>query len=186
MTTLANKLSILRILLIPVFIGSVLYYTPEKDFLRLIALGVFILAIITDALDGYIARIRGERGQLGAFLDPLADKLLLITVYICLAATKTLPMQFRLAPWVVIVVLSRDAIIVLGSVLIYMATTQLKIAPTILGKLTTFLQMAAIVALLLQLKLTPLIMCFMVFFTVLSGLDYIRLGTRQFNGVTVK
>lgn len=186
MTTLANKLSILRILLIPVFVSSVLYYTPEKDFLRIFALAVFILAIITDALDGYIARIRGERCQLGAFLDPCADKLLLITVYICLAVTKTLPMQFRLDPWVVIVVLSRDAIIVLGAVLIYMATTKLKIAPTRLGKFTTFLQMATVVAVLLQLKLTPWIMYIMVFFTILSGLDYIRLGTRQFNGVTVK
>lgn len=186
MTTLANKLSILRILLIPVFIGSVLYYTPEKDFLRILALGVFILAVITDALDGYIARVKGEREQLGAFLDPFADKLLLITVYICLAATKTLPMQFRLAPWVVIVVLSRDAIIVLGSTLIYITTNKLKIAPTGLGKLTTFLQMATVVALLLQLKITPWIIYTMVFFTVLSGLDYIRLGTRQFNGGVVK
>ncbi|MBN2097368.1 MAG: CDP-alcohol phosphatidyltransferase family protein [Candidatus Omnitrophica bacterium] len=181
MLNLANKLSILRILLIPVFVATIMYYTPQNDFLRLWAVGVFLLAIFSDALDGYIARVKGERTPLGTFLDPLADKLLLITVFICLSAVKTLPPEFKLAPWVVIIVISRDAIIVLGSTIIHMVNGKLKISPTILGKLTTFLQMMTVLTLLLQFKFFPVIMYVMVFFTVLSGLDYIRIGSRSFN-----
>ena len=186
MLKLANKLSIFRILLVPLFIATIMYYTPEKDFLRLLAIGIFLLAIFSDALDGYIARVKGERSRLGTFIDPLADKLLLISVYICLSTVKSLPAQFKLAPWVVITVISRDAIIVLGLAIIYMANGKLNISPTILGKITTFLQMMTVLALLLKLKIFfPLIyasiMYMMIFFTVLSGLDYIRIGSKSFN-----
>ena len=184
MFTLANKLSIFRILLIPLFIATIMYYTPEKDFLRLWAVGIFVLAIFSDALDGYFARVKGERSKLGTFLDPLADKLLLITVFICLSIVKTLPPEFKLAPWVVIIVISRDAIIVIGTTIIYMINQRLIISPTILGKITTVLQMATVLTLLLQLAIFPLVMYAMIFFTVLSGLDYIRIGSRQFNEVS--
>lgn len=181
MLNLANKLSIFRILLIPLFVATIMYYTPEKDFLRLVAIVIFFLAIVSDALDGYIARVRGQRTKLGTFLDPLADKLLLITVFICLSIVKTLPEQFKLAPWVVITVISRDVIIVLGTVIIYMVEGKLNIAPTIFGKITTFLQMTTVITLLLQLKVFYPIMYSMIFFTVLSGLDYIRIGGRLLN-----
>jgi len=111
----------------------------------------------------------------------LADKLLLITAYLCLSFVKTLPAQFKFAPWIVIIVISRDAIIVLGSAIIYMVEGKLNISPTILGKITTFLQMVTVLALLSQLKGFSYIMYTMVFFTVLSGLDYIRIGSRLFN-----
>jgi len=178
---LANKLSIFRILLIPLFLASVMYYTPDKDFLRLLAIGIFSLAILSDVLDGYIARTKGQRSKAGAFLDPLADKLLLITAYLCLSFVKTLPAQFKFAPWIVIIVISRDAIIVLGSAIIYMVEGKLNISPTILGKITTFLQMITVLALLSQFRGFSYIMYTMVFFTVLSGLDYIRIGSRLFN-----
>lgn len=181
MLTLANKLSIFRILLIPPFIATIMYYTPERDFLRLLAVWIFILAIFSDALDGYIARAKGERSKLGIFLDPLADKLLLITVFICLSIVKTLPPEFKLAPWVVIIVISRDVIIVLGSAVSFMINEKIIISPTILGKITTVLQMTTVLALLLQLAIFPLVLYVMVFFTALSGLDYIRIGGRQFN-----
>ena len=182
MLTLANKLSIFRILLAPLMVVTLIYYTPEKDFLRLLAIAIFVIAILNDALDGYIARIKGQRTKLGTFLDPLADKLLLISVYICLASLTNLPPNLRFAPWVVIVVISRDAIIVLGSAIIYMASGHLNIAPTGLGKITTFLQMMTVLTLLLQLKIFTPIMYAMIFFTVLSGLDYIRIGGRLFEG----
>ena len=182
-SNLANKLSIFRILLTPLFIATIMYFTAEKDFLRLVAIGIFALAILSDALDGYIARLKGERTKQGAFLDPLADKLLLISAFICLSVVKSLPAQFKLAPWVVIIVISRDVIIVLGSAIIYMVNGKLNISPTVLGKVTTFLQMITILALLLQLKVLIPIMYLMIFFTVLSGLDYIKIGSKQFNGV---
>ncbi len=180
MLNLANKLSIFRILLIPPFIATIMYYTPEKDFLRLFTIAIFALAIFTDALDGYIARVKGQRTKLGTFLDPLADKLLLITAFICLSIVKTLPPEFKLAPWIVIIVISRDAIIVLGSAIIHIANGELNVSPTTLGKITTFLQMITVLALLLQLPIFPLIMYAMIFFTVLSCLDYIRIGSRLF------
>jgi cardiolipin synthase len=185
MLNLANKLSIFRVLLIPLFVISIMYYTPEKDFLRIIAIFIFILAIFSDALDGYIARVKRQRTRLGRFLDPLADKLLLITAFICLSIVKTLPEQFKLAPWVVIIVISRDAIIVLGLAIIHIANGKLNIVPTMLGKITTALQMIFILALLLQLKTYPLIMYIMIFFTILSGLDYIRIGNRLFNEASI-
>lgn len=178
MLSLANKLSIFRILLIPLFVASIMYYTPEKDFLRVFAIAIFLLAIFSDALDGCIARVKGERTKLGAFLDPLADKLLLITVFVCLSIVKALPPEFKLAPWVVIIVISRDVIIVLGSVIIHMTNGKLIISPTILGKATTSVQMFTVLALLLQLKIFTPLMYTMIFFTVLSGLDYIRIGSR--------
>ena len=181
MLSLANKLSIFRILLVPLFIATIMYFTPEKDFLRLVAVGIFLLAILSDALDGYIARVKGERTKQGVFLDPLADKLLLISAFICLSAVKSLPAQFKLAPWVVIIVISRDVIIVLGAAVIYMINGKLNISPTVLGKITTFLQMITVLALLLQLRVFIPIMYAMIFFTVLSGLDYIRIGSKQFN-----
>ena len=181
MLSLANKFSIFRILLIPLFITFIMYYTPQKDFLRIMAIGIFALAIFSDALDGYFARIKKQKTRLGIFLDPLADKLLLITAFICLSTVETLPAQFRLAPWVVIIVISRDVIIVLGSAIIYMANGRLYISPTLLGKITTSLQMLTVLTLLLQLNIFHLIMYIMIFFTVLSGLDYIRIGCRLFN-----
>lgn len=181
MLSLANKLSIFRILLVPLFIASIMYYTPEKDFLRFLAVGIFLLAILSDALDGYIARVRGEHTKLGTFLDPLADKLLLISAYICLSAVGSLPAQFKLAAWVVIIVISRDVIIVLGSAIIYMINGKLDISPTVLGKIAVFLQMITVLTLLLKLKIFSPVMYGMTFVTVLSGLDYIRIGSRLFS-----
>jgi CDP-diacylglycerol--glycerol-3-phosphate 3-phosphatidyltransferase len=182
MLNLANKLSILRILLIPPFVATIMYYTPEKDFLRLVAIGIFLMAIITDALDGYIARVRFQSTKLGSFLDTVADKLLLITTFICLSIVKTLPPQFKLGAWVVIIVISRDVIIVLGSTIIFMLNDgKLTVAPTALGKITTMLQVVTVLALLLQAGIFPFLLYAMIFFTVLSGLDYIRVGSRLFN-----
>ncbi|MBN3038707.1 MAG: CDP-alcohol phosphatidyltransferase family protein [Candidatus Omnitrophica bacterium] len=181
MFTLANRLSIFRILIIPVFITTILYYTAEKDYLRLLAAGIFLLAALSDGLDGYIARVMGQRTKLGSFLDPLADKLLLAAVYTCLSLVQTLPAQFKFPAWVVIIVISRDVIILLGSAIIYMAHQELYIYPTRLGKTTTFLQMATVVILLLQLPFFATVMYIMVAFTVISGLDYIRRGSKLFN-----
>ncbi|MFC1631980.1 CDP-alcohol phosphatidyltransferase family protein [Candidatus Omnitrophota bacterium] len=176
MLSLANKLSIARVLLVPAFIATIMYYTPARDWLRLLATGIFLLAILSDALDGYMARTKGESSKLGTFLDPLADKLLLISAYICLATVKSWPAHLKLAPWIVIIVISRDVIIVLGSAIVHMVSGKLNFSPTIFGKITTALQMLTILALLLQLKLFYPLAYLMIFFTLLSGLDYIKLG----------
>ena len=177
---LANKLSILRILLIPLFIITLAYYKREYDVLRWAALGIFALAMVSDALDGYIARRWREKTVLGSFLDPLADKLLLTSAFVCLYINSELVV--RLPKWVPIVVISRDAILLLGSAILYLLKNSLEINPTVAGKMTTFFQMSTVVAVLLQFRFSFIIWSVMMVFTIFSGLDYIIKGSRLFNG----
>lgn len=178
---LANRISIFRILLVPFFILSLIYYTPQKDNLRLVALFIFSLAVITDAVDGYVARIFGQKTTLGTFLDPLADKFLLISAFICLTVIDSFPAHLKLPPWVLIIVISRDAIIVLGTVLIYIITQHIEIIPSRLGKIATFCQMITIISLLLQFQYSDIIWSVAMFFTVVSGINYIRRGSKLLN-----
>ncbi len=178
---LANWISIFRIMLIPVFIGTVAYYGPERDYLRFAALLVFLIAVISDAVDGYIARTRRLKTTLGSFLDPLADKLLLTSSFITLTLAANLPLRYRLPLWVPIVIISRDIILVLGSLLIHVITGKLRIRPSWLGKATTFFQMLTIIVLLLQMPFSVLVWTVAVFFTIVSGFDYIIRGSRLLN-----
>ncbi|MFH1202173.1 MAG: CDP-alcohol phosphatidyltransferase family protein [Candidatus Omnitrophota bacterium] len=182
----ANKISGLRILLIPFFITALLYYNPQKDYLRLVAFWIFLFAILTDAVDGYIARIKNERTAFGTILDPLADKLLLASGYICIYAVGNFPKAIKLPLWVVIVVVSRDILILLGIAIIYLTKGNLKIFPSYWGKSTTFLQMVTIVSLLLQLEFTIYLSYVMVTFTVISGLSYLKRGLNSLNDSDVK
>src|SRR5256885_1969692 len=105
---LANWLTVLRILLIPVFITLLVYKQRGP------ALAVFLAAALTDLLDGYVARHRGSQSRLGAFLDPMADKLLLMSSFVTLTWLKVLPF------WIAAVVISRDLILVIGALAIHM------------------------------------------------------------------
>ncbi|MBI2459948.1 MAG: CDP-alcohol phosphatidyltransferase family protein, partial [Candidatus Rokubacteria bacterium] len=127
---LANWLTIVRIVLIPVFV--ILLVEDRVG----IALAVFCLAGLTDALDGYIARTRGKATRLGAFLDPVADKLLLSASFI----TLTYKFPHLLPFWLTAVVISRDLLLMLGAALVHMSGGQIQPAPTLLGKATTALQ----------------------------------------------
>lgn len=174
----ANKLSISRILSIPFFVASLLYYNPQRDFLRFIALGIFLLAVITDFVDGYIARKARQKTEAGAILDPLADKLLLLSAFLCLSLIPLLPENFRLPIWVLVIFISRDIIILLGSAVIYIVRGNLQLFPTFWGKLTTLFQAVTIITLLLQIKFSPLFWILAVIFTLISGGDYIRRGLK--------
>lgn len=171
--SLANKITIVRILLIPFFITCFIYYTPEKDFLRFIALTIFTISVLTDAIDGYIARRYYQKTKLGTFLDPVADKLLIISAYISLSMIVTLPQEFRIPPWVSIVVISRDILIVLGAIIIYMIIGKIEIKPSLLGKITTALQMVTIIVVLLEFQYSYIIWTSAVLFTILSGIGYL-------------
>ena len=117
--TLANKLTIGRILAVPFFIASVIYYTPERDYLRYVALGIFCLAILTDVIDGYVARTQNQKTVSGAILDPLADKFLLISAFVCLYQVKELALPQSIPLSILLVVISRDAILIFGGVTTY-------------------------------------------------------------------
>jgi cardiolipin synthase len=168
-----NSLTILRILLIPCYIGLLVYGRFNQ------ALIVLLVAGLTDALDGAIARIKNQHTRLGAVLDPLADKLLLTSGFITLSMIHVIPL------WVTILVVSRDLILMLGTVVAHFADSRVDITPTFLGKGTTFLQLSYIVMVIFlssrQIDLAvmlPLLLG-MVSFTLLSGLHYLYRGVRH-------
>lgn len=181
---LANRISIVRVLLVPFFIACLLYYTPERDFLRLLAVSIFSIGIFTDAADGYIARNKLQRTRLGTFLDPLADKLMLTSAFLALTILDNLPDNLRVPPWVTLIVISRDILILLGISIIYVMNGNLVIRPSLLGKLATFFQMSGVVFLLLQLNYSFLCLIIAVIFTISSGIGYLRRGSQLLNNAT--
>ncbi len=128
-----NSLTILRILLIPCYIGLLVYGRFDQ------ALIVLIVAGLTDALDGTIARLTNQHTRLGAVLDPLADKLLLTSGFITLSMIHLIP------SWVTILVVSRDLILMLGTAVAHFTDSRVDITPTFLGKGTTLLQLSYVV-----------------------------------------
>ena len=172
---LANKITIGRILLIPFFLAAVLYGKLG------LAAAIFIIAVLSDGLDGYIARRKGERTELGALLDPIADKLLLMSAFVCFSVVSGLPEYLRLPPYVPVIIISRDVFMGLGCLIIYILRGGLEVKPTRLGKITTFFQMLTIAALLFQFRYTFIIWNVTILFTVISGVDYIVKGSRLLN-----
>lgn len=175
--TLANRITILRLILIPVFNVLVVSYTPDKPIFRYLALGVFATAAISDALDGFIARAYNQKTRLGAVLDPLADKLLLNLAFVFLAVNDNFAERPPL--WIPVLILSRDVIIVMGSYLLNEFYGPLRVRPRISGKLTTALQMASIVAVLLQVSFAYELLVVMMAVTVFSFFDYLYDGVRR-------
>lgn len=169
---LANKITIARIILIPFFIASIVYSRLD------IALLFFILAIISDGADGFIARALKQKTKLGTILDPLADKLLLISAYICLSISRSIPVDLRLPPYVPIIIISRDVLIVLGSIIVYVTKGDLNVRPSAVGKITTFFQMVTIVSILTQFKYSHIVWNIAVLLTVISGIGYLVMGSR--------
>ena len=128
--TFANQLTILRIVLIPAFVLLVIYGRLGA------ALLVFITAGATDALDGLIARRAGQRTSLGAWLDPMADKLLLVTTFIVLTLP-AIPLTNHLPIWLTVVVISRDVVILAVVAIVNLAIGPRTFRPSMLGKATT-------------------------------------------------
>lgn len=133
---LANKLTLIRIFLVPIFIISLGYNQP------LIALIVFTVAGLTDALDGYIARKRNEITMFGKIVDPIADKTLLLSAFIFIY-NSNLAIKFPF--WLVVLVISRDIYILFGSFLIYLIKGHIRVHPSVFGKATTFLQISTVI-----------------------------------------
>src|SRR5262245_26868034 len=172
---LANWLTVLRILLIPLFVLLLLYKRPG------LALIVFASAALTDLLDGYVARRRGSQTRLGAFLDPMADKLLLTAAFVTLTHLRVLP------AWITVVVISRDVILMMGALLIHMLGGRIYPRPTWAGKAATFFQIVAVLAGMMARYFRPwgpnaLALSSFVWlaaiFTIVSGLQYLVQGMR--------
>ena len=137
--TLANQLTLLRMLLIPAFVILVIYGHLGW------ALTMFVTAGVTDGLDGLIARWSGQKTSLGAWLDPMADKLLLVTGFIVLT-WPGLGLTNRLPIWLTVLVISRDVVIVLTVAIVNLAVERRTFRPSIYGKFATAIYIVTCVA----------------------------------------
>lgn len=175
MLTLANRLTILRILMTPVITVLLLYRQMGA------ALALFLLAGITDGLDGLVARSRKQKTTLGMVLDPLADKLLLTSTVVTLTILKELPR------WFTIILVSRDVLLIGGSMILYMFLGKIGMPPSWLGKITTGLQLLTVLWAMvdnflpaIKPAVLPLAVVTLAL-TIASGLDYIYRGARLLN-----
>jgi len=172
-----NMLTLIRITLVPIFVILMM------ENLFSYALAVFVVAGITDALDGFLARVLGQQTILGSYLDPLADKALIITSFVILSTLNIIP------SWLAVVVISRDCVILLGVSVLFLMSVSFEIRPTYVSKATTVLQLLTVFLVLLS-KCLPgydyhlmIVSLFWVtaFFTTVSGFYYIFKGIRFIN-----
>jgi cardiolipin synthase (CMP-forming) len=179
--TTANKITILRILLIPFFVVQALYYVNTgNEWYRLFAFLCFAVAAISDAVDGYIARRYNQISELGKILDPLADKLLLMSAVVLLSL-KNEPYLERIPLWFTVTILGRDAILIIGLIVIHYTFGKLTVRPILVGKAATFLQMTCVLWTLLKFSpqwLTVLAIAAAAC-TCVSGVIYVFEGIRQ-------
>jgi cardiolipin synthase (CMP-forming) len=179
--TIPNLLSLLRMGLIPLFVIMVVNGDAAK------ALLIFLVAGVTDALDGFIARFWKQQSLLGAYLDPIADKLLLTTAYVVLSIP-SLNHGTQIPPWVTILVIARDVLIIAVALVLYLAAGIRKFPPSVLSKINTILQVAAVVLVLVSgvfrdLRWVELVADTTLYLvgglTVASGLHYIYLFSHR-------
>lgn len=169
---LPNTLTVARIVIIPVFITAVIYQKHRH------ALSLFVIAALTDLLDGFIARMTNQKTALGQFLDPLADKFLLVSSFILFSVQGWIPL------WLTITVISRDLIVVIGWFLLYLLTHRVKIEPVMLGKTAIALQLITLALVLIGINLSSTIPQLEALFVVtaavtgISGIQYIYKGLR--------
>jgi cardiolipin synthase (CMP-forming) len=135
--TYANQLTILRMIFVPCFVLLVIYGHPR------IAALLFLLAGITDGLDGWMARVLKQKTELGQFLDPMADKLLLTAAFVTLTVP-SVPVPLHIPAWLTVLTISRDVVIALSALIIHLQTGHTKFPPTILGKCTTAAQLCLV------------------------------------------
>lgn len=144
-----NRISLLRLLLVAPFIILLLHQQAQPTY-RYFALGIFVIMGVSDGIDGFLARRMGCKTRLGAILDPLADKALII----CSAVLLTLPGSCvpgaQLPDWVVVLIVGKDLWVVLGFLLLFLGTGHLRVHPTRAGKLSTAGQLVMVTAILLS------------------------------------
>ena len=182
MINIPNAITLMRILMVPLFLSFLAEGSMD------LALAVFIAAGISDGMDGAIARVTNTRTELGAHLDPAADKLLLVSAFIALGIKEMVPLRLM------IVVIVRD-VVILGAYLISaaMAGQSMPMKPTLWGKLSTFLQITCVGAVLIQyaewLAMPPLLMSAIFLATgviaVISAAGYMLDGFRWYHDLEI-
>jgi cardiolipin synthase (CMP-forming) len=188
--TTANKITIVRIAMIPAFVLMAIYYGQSiqrgapLEWQRFTAIIIFLVAAVSDGLDGYIARRYNQRSALGAILDPIADKGLLLSGIITLSISNWSeidPEYGRFPAWFPVLVITRDVVILVGSAVLHVLVGKVRVKPSWTGKVATVLQMAAIAWVMLQLRFLPLFYIVVAagLFTLISGVIYVMDGIRQ-------
>jgi cardiolipin synthase (CMP-forming) len=170
--TYANQLTMLRMVFVPCFVILLIYGHPMS------ATAIFVLAGITDGLDGFLARKLQQKTALGSFLDPIADKILLTAAFITLTIP-TLPLALHIHPWLTILTISRDVLISISVLIIHLQTYHTQFPPSVLGKCTTTVQLFTVGVCLLgnfEKQVAPAVFPYVEYitlaFTLASGLHY--------------
>lgn len=183
--TTANKITIGRVVLVPFFVVQLLYYFRTGDELnRYLAMAAFLIATISDGVDGYLARNHGQATQLGSYLDPLADKMLMFSGLIVLSIEFTInPFGQRIPLWLTGIVIGRDAIVVAGSALLFAVLGNVEVKPLFMSKTSAVLQMVLIGWVLCKLPAmgTTALALGAAVTTIITGVLYVREGIRQFS-----
>ncbi|MBW2609013.1 MAG: CDP-alcohol phosphatidyltransferase family protein [Deltaproteobacteria bacterium] len=166
--TVSNLITSIRIILAPIFI---IYLINDQ---LLSGLVVFVICGVSDGVDGLVARLFKQKSRLGTYLDPLADKIILISAFVVLAVRGLLP------SWLTVMVISRDTLILLGVIVIYINNMKLDIKPSLTSKITTCLQFITVIAVLSH-GYISFISGFIIYlyyitalFTIISGLHYMH------------
>jgi CDP-diacylglycerol--glycerol-3-phosphate 3-phosphatidyltransferase len=183
--TVANQITLARILMIPVFVVFAVYYATSvrdglpDEWLRWGAVGAFVFAAASDAIDGWVARHFNQRSALGVVLDPIADKGLLLTAIITLGLY---PWPVSLPLWFPVLVIARDVVILVGCGLLKFFTGDVEVRPSMLGKIATALQMGAVAWVLLQIPSQHWVVWAAGLFTMMSGVGYVWRGMHAMGG----
>jgi CDP-diacylglycerol--glycerol-3-phosphate 3-phosphatidyltransferase len=156
--------------------------------IRYVSVGLFLLMAVSDGVDGYLARKKNQITRLGAFLDPVADKLLITSACLLLASEAGHVGQFLLPPTVVVFIVGKDLFLLIGFVIVYLITSKIHIAPVFVGKLATTLQLSMVAGILIAPEVSRLLSGWIWFLRVLwwsaagtallATLIYIRDGSR--------
>ena len=189
-----TRITILRILLIVPFVSCMLHIndpqlSPKTQFtIRYIAIVIFLFMAISDGLDGFLARRHKQITRLGAFLDPIADKLLMTSACLLLVSPRGHVEQFLLPPTVVVLIIGKDLFLLIGFIIVYLITSQIHIKPAFIGKLATTLQLCMVSAVLIAPEASRVFLGWIWFLrllwtsaavtAILATLIYIREGSR--------
>ena len=190
----ATRITIFRILLIIPFVSFMLKINDSdlsetvQNIMRYISILLFLVMAVSDGVDGYLARRKNQITKLGAFLDPIADKLLITCACLLLASHKGHVENFPLPPTVVVLIIGKDLFLLIGFVIVYLITSKIHIAPVFIGKLATALQLSMVAGILIGPEVSRLLTGWIWFLrilwwsaagtAILATLVYIRDGSR--------
>ena len=192
--SLASRITIFRILLIVPFVSFMLKTNDPalspgaQNAMRYVSIFIFLVMAISDAIDGYLARRKKQVTKLGAFLDPIADKLLMTCACLLLASERGHVRNFLLPPTVVVLIIGKDLFLLIGFTIVYFITSKIHIVPVFIGKLATALQLSMVAGILIAPEVSGILPGWIGFLrflwwsaagtAILATLIYIRNGSR--------